>query len=113
MIGSWVVLEANQDAGHVIAADTLPCVLGQEQVQYIANNLGQLFLYFQLALQYINQALAIIHVALPNTITAHDNKLVISLISRDFLDVGFTDDKLLVVLETTVLFVVEVSEGPR
>lgn len=100
----------DDDRGHIIASHLLTGLFRQDRIKQIRQNIKSLDAGLPLIGDPGDHRLAIIHILLPNAITAHDDELVLSGLSRNFCHIGPADDELLVVGLRFLFLVVEVPE---
>ena len=103
--------EPDQDGGHVVAAEARHRVLRQQFLQEFLHHAPIVLPLTDFLLDDVYEALAILHVFLPDAVATDYQELVFARIALHLLDVGLGCDHLLVPEERLVLLVVEVAEG--
>lgn len=98
----------DQNRAHIIASHFLARLLSDHKIKQVHHN-GQAFnSRLSLIGDPRDQRLAVVDVALPDAIAAHDYELILAWLSGDFGDIGFAYDELLVVGFVFLSLVVEV-----
>ena len=90
-------VESYQNGSHVIAANAFPGFLGDEVVQKCFNGLFISSTFgFEQVLHLVDQSVRILNILFPNTITSHEDELVL-LRPVEFQNIRVTGDHLIFV----------------
>jgi hypothetical protein len=103
--------EGDNDGGHVITANAISRVLGQQSIQQFLHRYLLVGFILEEFPDDIEESLAILYISLPHPIAAHHNELV-SVLSFDFPDVWLAGDHLLGVWQGPVTFIIEIAKRP-
>ena len=115
MIQIWLDLEGlgsrepNEDGRHVVTSDSFLGILGEQKVKHVFHESLLIFLVPKVGPYRIYESLAVIYVALPDSITSHQDELISSLPIK-LPNVRLTCYHLFVVCQIGFAFVVEVSQ---
>ena len=88
--------EFNQDCCHIVAAELLHGVLGEQPVQEVLHELDRVFLLVAFLHQFSYHLLAIVYISFPDAIAPHNDELIVGM-TRNFLHVWVARDHLLLV----------------
>ena len=113
MVYMHVSVEPDEYGGHVVAAQPLRGIPGQQLREQFLQYILVGAILCDVLPDYIYEALTILYIFFPNAITTHDYELVLPLRPLELPHVRPACDHLLVVLQLRVRFVVKVTEGTR
>lgn len=102
-------LEDNQNGRHIVATYSSGGISSYQCLQQILNYFSLVRFFLELLVYNIYNALVVIDVTLPNTVTTNQYERVI-VVSGKFTDIRLANNQLLVIGKLLVLLIVEVTE---
>lgn len=103
-------VEQHKEDCHVVISTVLMHIVRNQTMHEILQGFVPIIATDEVTIQFINKLLWIIAKFLPNSITGNNNVLILVFVSGQLLDLGHTNDHLLIIRDIWVRFVVEISQ---